>query len=443
MRRRAFLHPLLLFLISRVYTVTLYEIVHLLYNATLVPITLLSVLFVFLVWVHWRVSRTHPTPEIVPLEGDDVPWITVQIPTYNDPVALRCLEHCLAFDYPRDRYEIIVADDSSNPEVAALMRDACAEHSARVRYLHRTHREGFKPGALQEAMAHTRGEIVVLFDADWMPEPDFLRCVARPFVEDETIAIVQTRQGYYNGDTNIITRFSVYLLMAYHWIIMPIHHAANSVFFCGTAGALRRTALEAAGGWNAQSITEDADLTVKILSRGYRSVYLPKETPSEVPETLHGFVRQQMRWCSGNVRVFFEHARSLLFPSALKLPQRLMITYVTMGFATAPIVILMTIFGVLGWLVGPGAEVDPLEPLWFVGRFVCTGGFLVVGAATLHRARAWNQIGWLLLSFFTVGLVLAAANTVAFTKALFNLQLHWFCTPKRDNAEFISHSQEA
>ncbi len=404
----------------------------LVYNLTLFPIIFFSVLFIILTFINLFADK-----KTVKYKGPKkLPFITIQIPTFNDPVAERCIKKCMEMDYPKDKFEIIIADDSTNKETQDILRKYAEKNPEFIKYLHRDNREGFKAGALKEAMKITRGELFVIFDADWIPAKNFLREIIKPF-SDKKVAIVQTRQGFYNKDSNIITRFAAYLLMIYHTVVMPINNKINCVFFCGTAGALRKSAFEEVGGWNLSSITEDSDLSVKLLLKGYKTIYLDIETPSEVPSTFESFIKQQMRWCYGNVRAFLDNAFTILFKKGLTLRQRSMITYITIGNIIAPVVVLMTIFGFVGWFVGEPQLFSLQDMVTLLSRFMLTAGFLFIGAATLIKRKIIKEFPQLLLSVFTLGLILAIANTVAFFKAAFNSELHWFCTVKDDNYEFV------
>ncbi len=410
---------------------TPHDITLFLYNLTLIPITFFSVLFILMVAINVLLKRTRTAYP----PWETLPFVTVQIPTFNDPVGARCVEHCLAFDYPRDRYEILIVDDSTSRATQELLR-GYAERNGNVTYIHRENRHGFKPGALKHAMRYVRGEIIVLFDADWKPGRSFLKRIIRPFA-DPHVAVVQARQGFYNHRKNLISRFAAYTLMIYHAIIMPINNRTNTVFLCGTAGAVRTSAFKEVGGWNVHSITEDADLTVRLLLAGYRTVYVDMATPSEVPETLEGFLRQQMRWCYGNTRVFMDYADQIWGPGRLTWKQRLMITYVTLGNVIAPFVVLMTVFGMAGWFIGEPSLFNLTDLLLFVFRFALTLGFIIIGAVALNRMRLLREFKYLLVSAFTVGIILALANSVAFCKAILNSQLRWFCTPKHDNLSLV------
>ena len=345
---------------------TPFEITLWIYNLTLFPIIFVSVLFLVLcainLFIDKKAKKNYP-------EFKDLPFVTVQIPTFNDPIAVRCIEACLKLDYPKDKHEIFIVDDSTNRETQELLKNFTKYDN--VKYIYRDNRSGYKPGALKNSMKYAKGEIIVVFDSDWVPAPDFIKKIIKPF-NDKNVAIVQTRQGFLNKDTNLITKFAAYSLMAYHAIIMPINNKINCVFFCGTAGALRRSAFEEVGGWNLSSITEDSDLSVKLLKMKYKSVYLDFETPSEVPDTFEGFIKQQMRWCYGNTRVFMDNLPNIFLKKGLSLKQRIMITYLTFGNITAPIVVLMTFFGFAGWFLGEPALMS-ITDLWtFLIRFACS-----------------------------------------------------------------------
>lgn len=412
----------------------LYHTALILYNVMLFPIIFFSVLFFLLCFLNLLVDRPRRKAVRLP---KTLPVVSVQVPVFNDPVAARCVEACLRFDYPADRFEVIIADDSTDAATQALMRGFAEREPGRVKYLHRDNRAGYKPGALKNAMPITRGELIFIFDADWIPAPDFLKKVVPEF-NDPKVAIVQTRQGFINHKTNLISRFAAYVLMVYHTVLMPINNRANAVFFCGTAGAIRRSAMERVGHWNVQSITEDTDLSVKILLRGYKSVYIDIESPSEVPDTFEGFLKQQMRWCYGITRVFMDNFKEIWFRGRLTLRQKCLISFLTLGNVTAPFVVLMTLFGYSGWFLGEPSLMNWRDILEFVARILATGGFLVMGAVALYKRRTLREYPFLVLTAMSLGLVLAVANTYAFTKAVCNSKLSWYCTPKLGNEDYAA-----
>ncbi len=411
---------------------TPYDLTLFIYNISLVPIIFFSMIFLILSVLNIYIKK-QKNEEVE--DQKELPFVSIQIPTYNDPIAERCIRRCMDFNYPKDKYEIIIADDSTNQETQNILKEFAEKNPNFIKYIHRDNREGFKPGALKNAMKITKGELIVIFDADWIPAKNFLNKIVRPF-SDPKVAIVQTRQGFYNKNTNLITRFASYILMIYHTIIMPINNKINCVFFCGTAGALRKSAFNEVGGWNLNSLTEDSDLTVKLIMEGYKSVYLDEETPSEAPETFEGFIKQQMRWCYGNARVFFDNAFDILFKKPLTLKQKLMILYITLGNVIAPVVIIMTVFGFTGWFFGELELISFTDVIVLFMRLGLTAGFIIIGLLTLYKRRILKEFPYLVLSVFTMGIVIAVANSIAFFMAIIDKKPHWYCTPKIQNDKF-------
>ena len=407
-----------------------YDASLLLYNITLIPIIFFS--FIFLLFALISLIIGNEEEEVKSPHLSKVPFVSVQIPVYNDDCANKCVEMCEEFDYPKDRYEIIIVDDSTNRKIAGMLKGYAERNPALVKYIHRDNRDGFKPGALKNAMSITKGELIAIFDSDWRPEKNFLRRIVKPFIEDDRVAIVQAKQGIVNLNTNLISRFAGYLLIILHEVFMPIHNRANTVFFCGTGGAIRRDAIEKAGGWNTGSITEDADLSVKILLKGYKSVYVNMPIPSEVPVTFEGFIKQQMRWCYGLTRVFFDNIKGI-FSRKLSNKQRTMIMFSTLGNITAPLVLLMTIFGMLGWFMGAPTLFKWGDIITFLSKFLYTSGFLALGILALYRRKQMKDFSYLLLASFSVSLVLLAFNSFAFIRATINKPLFWYRTPKAGN----------
>lgn len=412
----------------------------LLYNLALLPVIFFSILFIMLTLINLYMDRGAQRKKKL----KTYPFITVQVPSFNDPVALRCLKACLKFTYPKNQYDIMILDDSTDLRTAAKLQRFATKHAEQVQYIHRDNRRGYKPGALQEAMGRVKGDIIVIFDADFIPHQDFLERVVQPF-EDPKVAIVQGRQGFLNAEKNLVSRFASYLLIVHHTILMPINNQLNTVFFCGTAGAIRKSAIEAAGGWNTASITEDSDLSVRILAKGYKTVYLPFETPSEVPITIESFVKQQMRWCFGGIRVFADHKRTILFRRGLTLRQRLMIIFMTLGNLVAPAVILMTIAGFAGWFSGGDLRLFGLSDLLtFLLKFIYTSGFLFMGFIAFYKRKSLSEFPTLLLASFSISLIIVFANTIAVYRAIFrkkqplfnSAQNSWICTPKTGNEKF-------
>ena len=250
----------------------------------------------------------------LPLPEDDaLPAVLVQIPTYNEGALVRrVLDAVTALDWPRDRLAVQVLDDSTDAS-AGLARAAVAEHQARghdVVLLQRTDRGGFKAGALKAGLAGTDQPYVAIFDADYVPAPDFLRQCLRPMLVQPDLAFVQARCDFLNAAQNWVTRAQEVILDSHFAVEQPTRSWAGEFLpFNGTCGVWRRAAIEAAGGWHGDTLTEDLDLSYRAQLAGWRAVYLVSvAVPGELPGTLAIWQRQQLRWNKG----FAQTARKLL-----------------------------------------------------------------------------------------------------------------------------------
>jgi cellulose synthase/poly-beta-1,6-N-acetylglucosamine synthase-like glycosyltransferase len=236
-----------------------------------------------------------------------LPVVTIQLPIYNEMYVVdRLIDSVCAIDYPRDRLEIQVLDDSTD-ETRDIALLAVRRQKARgfdICYLHRTDRTGFKAGALEEGLKSARGEFVAIFDADFVPPVQFLRETVPHFFEDEKIALVQARWGHINHGYSMLTRIQAVLLDG-HFVLEHGGRNRSGCFFNfnGTAGIWRRIAISDAGGWQHDTLTEDLDLSYRAQMRGWRFVFLQDlVAPAEVPITMNAFKSQQHRWAKGSIQ---------------------------------------------------------------------------------------------------------------------------------------------
>jgi cellulose synthase/poly-beta-1,6-N-acetylglucosamine synthase-like glycosyltransferase len=235
-----------------------------------------------------------------------LPRVTIQLPIYNEVYVVdRLIRAVAAIDYPRPLLQIQVLDDSTD-ETRRIARDAVdslARLGFDIAYLPRETREGFKAGALQAGLRAASGEYLLIFDADFVPPPEILRRCLPPFA-DPRVGMVQARWEHLNRDFSLLTRVQAILLDGHFVIEHAARHRSGRFFnFNGTAGVWRRTCLEDAGGWTADTLTEDLDLSYRAQLRGWSFVYLPEcAAPAEVPVDVHGFKSQQHRWAKGSIQ---------------------------------------------------------------------------------------------------------------------------------------------
>jgi len=405
----------------------------LIYETALLPVVFFSVLCYFTA-IYGLFSKKnykrYPNPP-------NWPFVTIQIPVYNDPVAIRCMKTCLKFEYPKDKFEIIVADDSTDG-TKKVIEDFVKKYPEKIRVFRRDTRKGFKSGALNNVLKYSNGDIIVIFDSDFIPPKNFLKKIVKPFFQDKKIAIVQSRMGYINHNQNFITKLASTFLMNYHNFYCPISSMLGVTFFCGTHGAIRKDVLIEAGRWNEKNLTEDAELSVKIFGKGYKSVYLPTvKVRGELPFTFEALIKQQMRWTYGMTRTFMDNAKSIWFGDHFSLSQKAIMSYLTFGGMIFPFVVVMTIAGILGMITGTPHPLTVQDLLNTLQNFAITSGFFILSFYALKKEKKLKIYKSALFSSLTIGVLLSIFNTIAFLRAVFNQPMVWYRTPKFGSIRII------
>lgn len=247
---------------------------------------------------------------------DKLPRITVQLPMFNEAdVAERVIATTCLIDYPRELLEIQVLDDSTDHS-AEIARKSCESWAAKgfpVKYIHRDNREGYKAGALAEGLKQASGELIAIFDADFLPPSDILQNVVHYFTS-EKVGMVQIRWDHLNRNASILTRSQAIFLDG-HFVIE--HTARNRsgrfMHFNGTAGVWRRETIDDAGGWQHDTLTEDLDLSYRAQIKGWQFVYLPQHAaPAELPPEMIAFKQQAHRWTKGSLQTGLKLLPSIL-----------------------------------------------------------------------------------------------------------------------------------
>lgn len=283
------------------------EIVASLYFISVVLLALYGVHRISMVWRLVLFGYTQPDPPSVP--DEKLPSICVQLPIYNERnVVRRLLASVEKLSYPRDRFEVQILDDSTD-ETSRVIDDCIKRWESigiNVQIIRRKDRHEYKAGALREGLKRTNAELIAIFDADFAPEPDFLRRLAVYFVGNPTLGMVQARWGHINRNESGLTRAQAILIDG-HFVIEHALRAAAGVFFNfnGTAGVWRRKAILSAGGWSGDTLTEDLDLSYRAQLKGWNFLYLRDVICSgELPSTVSAFKSQQRRWIKGSAQVF-------------------------------------------------------------------------------------------------------------------------------------------
>ena len=385
------------------------------------------------VLVYWYKRYADHVPGPRP-QLDPLPVVTIQLPIFNEMyVADRLIDAVCRMDYPRDLLEIQVLDDSADEtvDVAALAVRRWQKQGFNISYLHRTDRTGFKAGALAAGLAQARGSLVAVFDADFVPHPDFLR-KSVPWFAEARLALVQGSWAHINRPYSLLTRVQAILLDGHFFIEHSARNRSGCFFnFNGTAGIWRRAAIEDAGGWAHDTLTEDLDLSYRAQLRGWRFLYLPDlAVPSELPVDINGFKNQQYRWAKGSIQT----GRKLLGQVIrTKLPWRVKmeaLIHLTNNFSYALMVL-------LALLVFPSMLIQrETTMLWvllvdmplFFGASVSVLVFYMASQAA--AGLDWKKQLRYLPTLMGVGLGLSVNNAIAVLSGCFKMGGTFHRTPK-------------
>jgi len=268
---------------------------------------------------HRRASKNAESP----MELAEFPKVTIQLPIFNEKyVVERLIETVAAIKYPSDKLEIQVLDDSTDETVliAAKLVEKLSNQGIDISHIHRTDRKGFKAGALDEGLNTAKGEFIAIFDADFIPNPDFLQLTI-PHFQDDGIGVVQTKWEHLNREYSLLTRLQAFGLDA-HFSVEQTGRNAGGHFinFNGTAGVWRRKCIDEAGGWSADTLTEDLDLSYRAQLGGWRFKYLENvSSPAELPPVIDALKTQQFRWTKGAAECAKKNLRKVLRSSEISL----------------------------------------------------------------------------------------------------------------------------
>lgn len=282
----------------------IYYSIFFVYILALAYITVYCLMQLNLLYHYKKYHRHHNDESLPKAENDEsLPFVTIQLPIFNEMyVVERLIDNIVQFDYPKDKYEIHVLDDSTD-ETVEITRKKVEEYKSKgfnIEQICRTDRTGYKAGALKEATKKAKGDFIAIFDADFLPRPDFLRSTMPQF-SNPKVGVVQTRWEHINQDYSLLTRLQAMQLNVHFTVEQQGRQAGNYFLqFNGTAGIWRKETIDDAGGWEADTLTEDLDLSIRAQLKGWEIVYLEKfGSPAELPAEMNGLKSQQFRWMKG------------------------------------------------------------------------------------------------------------------------------------------------
>src|SRR5882762_5065785 len=385
----------------------------------------------YLVYLYMRNKDKEPTlgPPLDPL-----PPVTIQLPLYNEMyVADRLIDAVCRIEYPRELLEIQVLDDSVDEtcSIAELAVRRFAAQGVDIKYYHRANRNGYKAGALEAGLKAARGEFIAIFDADFIPTSDFLLRLV-PHFANPRVGMVQARWGHINQDYSLLTKIQSILLDGHFVLEHGGRNRSGRFFnFNGTAGAWRRVAIDDAGGWQHDTLTEDLDLSYRAQLRGWRFVFLSDLiAPAEVPVEMNAFKSQQHRWAKGSIQT----CRKLL-PILLRAKLPLGVKAEAFFHLTAnfnyPFMCLMSVLMFpamvirynMGWY-----EMLLIDVPLFFAATASVANFYMVCQRELHDD--WISRVKYLPFLMSIGIGLTVNNTKAVFEALFDKQSEFARTPK-------------
>lgn len=386
----------------------------------------------YMVYLYMKHKHEVPVPKS---QFESLPVVTIQLPLFNEMYVVdRLVDSVCAIDYPRELLEIQVLDDSTD-ETRTIAEAAVRRHVAEgvdIKYIHRTDRSGYKAGALEAGMHVARGGFIAIFDADFIPRPDFLRRTIHHFTDDK-VAMVQTRWGHVNEDYSLLTKIQAILLDA-HFVLEHGSRNRGGCFFNfnGTAGIWRREAIIDGGGWQHDTLTEDLDLSYRTQLKGWQFVFLPDHVaPAELPVEMNAFKSQQHRWAKGSIQTFLK-----LMPHILRSDQPFKVkaeaffhlsanfNYPLMCVLSVLMAPSMVIRYNMGWY-----EMLLIDVPLFFAATASVANFYMVCQRELYP-RTWTERLRYLPFLMSIGIGLAVNNTKAVVEALLHKPSEFARTPK-------------
>ncbi len=390
-----------------------------------------------LVWLYYRHAKNAAKEP--PHTFAELPFVTVQLPIYNEQfVVERLIEACCRLDYPRDRFEIQLLDDSTDEtqqvaaEIVERYRSGCNGELQPLLYIHRTNRHGYKAGALDHGLKSAQGEFVAIFDADFVPPRDWLMNVIHHFAEPE-IGMVQTRWTHLNRDYSFLTEVEA-LMLDGHFVLEHGGRSRAGVFFNfnGTAGMWRRCVIEDAGGWQHDTLTEDTDLSYRAQIKGWKFKYLQHvECPAELPIEMTAFKTQQARWAKGLIQT-----SKKILPRVMKSDQpfhtKIEAVYHLTSNLSYPLMIVLSVLLMpamiirfyQGWF-----QMLLIDMPLFMASTFSVSSFYLVSQKELYPGK-WYKTFLYVPCLMSLGIGLTLTNTRAVMEALFGIQSSFKRTPK-------------
>ena len=290
------------------------KLIFIVYSISLLFLSCYGIIQLHLVYQYLKYKKQKPQNLPEPLTS--YPFVTVQLPVYNDSLVVeRLIDAVAKFDYPKGKWEIQILDDSTDETSSIItnkIQELC-ESGLQIHHIQRKKRTGYKAGALQNGLLTAKGKFIAIFDSDFIPSRDFLQQTI-PYFHNEKTGMVQTRWTHLNKNNSLLTHFQAFLLDAHFSIEQKgRNNAGYFINFSGTGGVWRKDCMLDAGGWHTDTLTEDFDLSYRAQIRGWQFLYLENVTvPAELPPVMSALQAQQFRWIKGNAETAKKHVKMIL-----------------------------------------------------------------------------------------------------------------------------------
>ncbi len=405
-------------------------------------VTGLISIYAFNIWALTILSVRGRNKIADPPRLESWPQVSVHLPLFNEErVVGRLLDACTKLEYPREKLEIIAVDDSSDG-TTKIAREFEAKYPGLVKVIHRDDRTGFKAGALQLAMQESKGELIALFDADYVPPRNFLKKMIPYLYVDGKVAFAQSRWSYLDGEASWIIKAISLGIDVYAFVDQRARYVGNLLaHFSGTCGVFRRRAIEDAGGWSSDTLAEDLDLSIRLHLKGWRYIYVPTVVcPGEIPPSFENLRHQQFRWAKGFSECLRKYGGAILRSGRLSFFQKAEALMHLGTYFICPLTIMGIVVGLLYYSIFPpsfwlmGFWRYQVALLTFLLSLVIYSAPLIASGVTLsefsqlgiRRLRRLLHLGY--LGALVYGLLFS--NTRAAIEGLFSRTSYFYRTPK-------------
>ncbi|MGB0880386.1 MAG: cellulose synthase family protein [Polaribacter sp.] len=369
----------------------------------------------------------------------EIPFVTIQLPVYNELYVMkRLLKNIAKLDYPREKLEIQVLDDSTDESVESTAKqiEKLSEKDLNIQHIKRTNRKGFKAGALKEGLEIAKGEFIAIFDADFLPKPDWLKKTV-PYFKNAEIGVVQTRWGHINRNYSTLTKIQAFALDA-HFTLEQVGRNSKGHFinFNGTAGIWRKECIYDAGNWQADTLTEDLDLSYRAQLKKWKFKYLEHvETPAELPVIISAARSQQFRWNKGGAENFQKMLKKILTNKNLSFKTKIHGVLHLLNSSMFTFIFLVAVLSIPMLYIKN--EYTHLKPYFYVMSFFVVSSFIFFICywymyKNIYGKGVVNFIKYIgaFFTFFSIAMGFSLHNTIAVLEGHFGKKSDFVRTPK-------------